>query len=77
MTVDAQMTIALAALLVTVSAIVARVVWGVGRELRELREAVSELRLTIESQRMDDREWVRMEIERHAAGCPARESADE
>jgi len=73
MTMDAQVLLAVAGTSIALVGIVGRVVWGVGREIRELRETVSALRVLLESQRLDEREWVLQQIRRHAAECPGRE----
>ena len=70
---DAQVLIGIAATVTAALIGVGRITWGVSRELRELRAAISELRLTIERNRTDEREWVLARIREHAAECPARE----
>ena len=73
---DSQLVIAVVTVTLTLTAVVGRVVWGVGRELRELRDAVAALKTLLERQRADERDWVLQQISRHAHECPVRETTD-
>ena len=73
MDMDAQVLLAIIGTVMAALIGVGRLTWGVGRELRELREAVSALRILLEQQRTNERDWVLQAISRHAAECPGRE----